>query len=80
MVKEEEKEFLEIGEQRQDKKQSFTVPILFDKRQYYVKIPKRLMEELEHKKGDYLLFTLTRPFDIKKEPHVAIEFKRKDGT
>lgn len=75
-----EEEFLEIGEQKKDIPVEEKKPILFDKKQYSVKLPKRFIDTIGFQDGDYLLFTLIKPFDINKKPSLKIEYVRKDGT
>lgn len=76
----EEEEFLEIGEQKKDKIETEKKLIHFDDRQYSVKFPKKFIDTIEYKEGDFLLFTLIKPFDINKEPNLKIEYKRKNVT
>ena len=75
-----EEEFLEIGEQKKDSLTKEKKPILFDKKQYSVKLPKRFIDTIGYMGGDSLLFTLIKPFDINKKPSLRIEYVRKDGT
>ena len=75
-----EEEFLEIGEQKKDIITEEKKPILFDKKQYSVKLPKRVIDTIGFQDGDNLLFILIKPFDINKKPSLEIEYVRKDGT
>ena len=76
--KDDETEFLEIGEHKKDKKDILVKNIHFDKRQYSVKLPTKFMESLGYKKGDSLEFTLVKPLDLEKKPYLEIKYRRKN--
>jgi hypothetical protein len=70
------KEFIEIGQQKKDKIETETKPILFDGRQFSVKFPKKFMDAIKYKEGDSIKFKLIKPLDINKKPRIELEYKR----
>ena len=71
---EEVKELLNIKKETTEKKPS---AVVFDGKQYYIRIPKRFAEVIGVKSGDKFVFKLTRPsLTSEKEPKLTGEFTR----
>jgi hypothetical protein len=57
--------------------ESYEQLIYFDGRQYSLKIPKKVMDKIDYKKGDMISFEWEKPFTSFKD--IRITYKRKDG-
>lgn len=76
--KDDEKDFLEIGEHKKDRKDTLAKNIHFDKRQYSVKLPTKFMKSIGYEQGDSLVFTVVKPLDLEKKPYLEIRYRRKN--
>jgi hypothetical protein len=57
------KELQKIGKPKQKKKDEvYDKIIYFDKRQYSLKIPKKVMDKIGYKEEDKIRFTLIKPY------------------
>lgn len=74
------RDFLSSGETKQISTATKEKTIYFDGTQYSVKLPKKFMDAVGYKEGDKLVFKLVTPTDLDKDPHLEIEYRRKNES